>query len=132
MHATDYLGFRPVSEAMSNLRFTLRRLRRLGLIERPLEAQLVAGLKAKHFSGRTREQLSRLAAAAVGASEASRILRDFAREYVDVKAQDAQALLAYLARPPAPRRRTPPWRFPATAHWRRQFVDDLAQIPPLS
>lgn len=132
MHATGYLAFRPLTEAMCNIRFTLRRLRRLGMIGRPLEKSLVAGMKAKHFCERTAEELSHLIEDAVGAAVAGRIAQAFAREYVDVKAHDANALLAYMTQPAASTRRPHCWQFPATVHWRRQFERDLAEVPPLS
>jgi hypothetical protein len=91
-HATEYLAFRPLSEVMSNIRFTLRRLRRLGVIERRVEAALVAGMKARHFSERTREELRRQIGDLAGAAAANRIAQRFAHEYVDVK-DDARALL---------------------------------------
>ena len=131
MHAPRYFAFRPMSEAMCNIRFTLRRLRRLGLLEQPLEMALIAGIKAKHFSERTLGELSRVAAAAAGEGAAVRIAQHIALEYVDVKAQDAQALLNYLKQPTAPTRFTPSEPFPATVHWRKQFEHDLAEVPPL-
>ena len=131
-HATEYLAFRPLSEAMCNIRFTLRRLRRCAAIDRALEAEIVARLKAKHFSGRTREELSRIVAAVAGDAESQRIGPLFATGYVDVKADDAQALLSYFAQTIVPSPVPPAWAFPATALWRNQFVHDLADIPPLT
>lgn len=131
-HATEYLEFRPLSEAMCNFRFTLRRLRRIGTIDRPVEMEISARLKARHFSARTREELSRIVAAVTGQAESLRIEQCFANEYVDAKADDARALLAYFADTAAPTPSPRPWGFPATALWRKQFVQDLAEVPPLS
>ncbi len=131
-HATEYLAFKPLSEAMCNFRFTLRRLRRIGVIDSSLEMEIIARLKARHFSGRTREELSRIIAAVAGHAESARIEQCFATEYVDAKADDARALLTYFADTAAPTPVAPPWRFPATALWRNQFVHDIGDVPPLS
>jgi hypothetical protein len=132
MHATEYLAFRPLTEAMCNIRFTLRRLRRLGVVGQSLEKSLVDGMKTKHFSERTMEELSRLIEDVAGEAAADRIARAFAREYVDVKANDANALLTYMTQPTASARPAHPWNFPATVHWRTQFERNLAAVPPLT
>lgn len=130
IHATEYLQFRPLSEAMCNIRYTLRNLRRMGTIDLRVEHALVAALKSRHFAQRTHETLAEEARKVADPARAARIVEDFARAYVDVKKRDAQALLAYLdAEPPA----RPPadWDFPATGHWRKQFKRQLADVPPL-
>jgi len=133
IHAPEALGFCPLSEAMVNFRFTLRKLRRLGLLARTTEQALVRHMKSLHFSARTREELARHASSIIGREESERIVNGYAREHVDIKRADAQALVGLVTR----RRRTstsrplPQWRFPATGHWQKQFEREIADVPPL-
>ena len=131
IHADEELAFCPVSDAMANIRFTLRKMRRTGQIDARLAARIAGAMKARHFSLRTRDELAREAMELLGARAAPRFMAAFECEYVDVKRQDALALLAYLDRcaPSRPRQRT--WAFPDTGHWHWQFGNELADIPPL-
>jgi hypothetical protein len=131
IHATESLAFCPVSDAMANIRFTLRRLRRLGALEPSLERVLAYRMKARHFSQRTHDELERQAKQLAGDANANRLMQRFAQEYVDMKKIDALALVAYLTHDSARTRRPPPWRFPATGHWQKQFQRDMADIPQL-
>jgi hypothetical protein len=58
-------------------------------------------------------------------------MADFEREYVDVKKDDAQTLVAYLNRLPAGKQLQIRHRFLATGHWRGQFEKALRDVPPL-
>lgn len=131
IHAPEALAFCPLSEAMVNVRFTLRRLRRLGLLEAATEQSLVRHAKSLHFSARTREALARHASGLVGGGEALRIANGYAREGVDVKRADAQALVKLLTRRRTASRPLLAWRFPATGHWQKQFEREIADVPPL-
>jgi hypothetical protein len=66
LHATAELGYCPLSDTMANIRFTLRRLRRIGSAPREVETELLSRMKARHFSKRTREELGFEAAAHLG------------------------------------------------------------------
>jgi hypothetical protein len=131
IHAPEVLAFCPLSEAMVNVRFTLRKLRRLGLLEAATELALARHAKLLHFSARTREELARHASSIVGGEEAERIVNGYAREYVDVKRADAQALVESLTRRTSASRPSLQWRFPATGHWQKQFEREIADVPPL-
>jgi hypothetical protein len=134
IHAPRYLGFQPLSHAMVNIRYTLRRLVRQGVIDAALSATIAHRMKLRHFSQRTAGELhqSLTVIAATTDVNPDRIMQQFIAEYVDAKRLDAVALVDYLANSaPLPRQRRA-WRFPATAHWRRQFEQDLADVPPLS
>lgn len=131
IHAEEELSFCPVSDAMANIRFTLRRLRRIGHIDTDTEKDLVARMKARHFSLRTRDEFARQSAQVLGARGAKRLQQAYEREYVDVKKQDALALLAFLERHPQAHAQPRAWVFPDTGHWHWQFGDELADIPPL-
>lgn len=131
IHAPEALAFRPLSEAMVNIRFTLRRLRRLGGLSSATEQALAGHMKSLHFSGRTREELERHLLRIAGHQEAGRIGASYAREYVDVKRADAKALVVSLMRRGSPLRPPRRWRFLATGYWHRQFKREIADVPPL-
>jgi len=130
LHAPAELGYRPLSDAMANIRFTLRRLARGPWIGRDLEVSLVAAMKAKHFSVRTREALRGEARRLTGATAVG-LMEVYDQHYLDAKALDAAMLVDYLSRPPPPARSGPVPAFLRTSHWRRQFEDAIADIPPL-
>jgi hypothetical protein len=131
IHASEELDYCPLSETMANVRFTLRRLRRCGFIDRVVEGELVRRMKARHFSQRMREALQEDASGIVGRSAAARLIEQFERRYLDMKRLDAQALLGYLNRPSSAERPQRSHEFPATGHWREQFENALADVPPL-
>ncbi len=131
IHATKELDFQPVSEAMANVRFTLRSLTRKGVLERRLEQEIVRRMKAFHFSGRTKEALRQQLIELVGRAKGEEVVDRFEREFVDAKRQDARALVRYLTGP-----RAKPWPraskvFSPTDHWRGQFETEIADVPPL-
>lgn len=131
IHATEEFDFQPLSEAMANIRCTLRRLRRQGLMNRSLEQDLIGRMKARHFSERSRDELRQRTTDALGQPAAERLMDAFDRGYIDVKRHDAQMLVAYLIKPLPDR---PPRARPAfapTRHWRRQFEQQIADVPPL-
>ncbi|MEO8302976.1 MAG: TfuA-like protein [Betaproteobacteria bacterium] len=131
IHAPENLAFAPLSLSLANIRFTLRRLRRLGMLDASLEEALVRRMKDLHFSRRNAEELERHASDIAGEANPVRFAHCFSREYVDVKMADARALLASLARGGSRPRAQPVWRFPATGHWRKQFELEIADVPPL-
>jgi hypothetical protein len=131
LHATAELGYCPLSDTMASIRFTLRRLRRGECITRELEGELVRRMKDRHFSKRTREALRFDAAALLDRRDAASLMDQFAREYVDVKANDARALIDYLSQPIIAEGRQITQSFLATGHWRGQFEKQLKDVPPL-
>jgi len=131
IHAPEALAFCPLSEAMVNIRFTLRRLRRLGLLTAVDAQDIVQHMKSLHFSARTREEIGRHASSIFGSEEGDRIANGYARQYVDVKRADAHALVRSMTRGTSTSRPVLQWRFPSTGHWRKQFERDIADVPPL-
>jgi hypothetical protein len=131
VHAPEELDYEPLSEAMADIRFTLRALRVKGLIDSPAEQELVRRMKAIHFSARTREELRRQSIDAFGRARGAEAMQAFDVHFVDGKRRDALALVARLADPstslPSPRSGD----FASTRHWRTQFVLELDDIPPL-
>lgn len=130
IHATQELGYRPLSEALANIRFTLRQLRRRGQLTRAEERNLIAALKRKHFADRTVAGLAEVAEQLIGQTAARNLMERFAESYIDAKKRDAQALVAMLTGP-APARPRQTWRFPATAYWVAQFETNIADVPSL-
>lgn len=133
IHAPDYLGFRPLSHAMVNIRYTLRRLLRAGAIDRGIAEALAHRMKSRHFSLRTDPALAQELASLCESThiDADQLVRAFASNYVDAKCRDARALVDYVVRESRPVKTAPSWTFPSTAHWRRQFIRDLADVPQL-
>ena len=131
LHAGEELDYCPLSETMANIRFTLRRLRRLGIVDPTVELGLVQGMKGLHFSRRTREALHDEARAILGSARAAEFRGEFERRYVDAKRIDAGALVAHLSRPFGAVRRRRRRGFRPTGHWREQFEHALADVPPL-
>ncbi len=133
IHAPHFLEFRPLSHAMVNIRYTLRRLSRLGGVDPAMARVLVQQMKTRHFSLRTDEALSQeIRHLCTNANvDADPVIRRFASEYVDVKRSDARTLVDYLAQEPHPVARPTTWDFPSTGHWRRQFIRDIADVPQL-
>jgi hypothetical protein len=129
IHAEADYGYLPFSEPMANIRFTLRRLRRSGLLVPGTEQALIARMKALHFSQRDRQTLAAAAKDVVG-GDAPALLHEFACRYVAAKERDAQALLIHLTRPPRPQPK-PRWTFPRTSVWVRQFETQIADVPGL-
>ena len=131
IHAPEHLAFAPLSLSMANIRFTLRRLRRLRMLEASLEQALVRHMKDLHFSRRNADELERHAASLNGEANAAQFGRFFASEYIDVKMADARALVTSLAQDRSTPRAQPAWQFPETGHWLRQFEQQIADVPPL-
>jgi hypothetical protein len=131
IHAGEELDYCPLSETMANVRFTLRRLRRSGCVDRLVETELVRRMKARHFSQRTRETLREEARRLVGGDAATRFIGEFESRYVDAKRLDAKALIAYLTRPCNVDRPRKTHAFQPTWHWREQFEMALADVPQL-
>jgi len=131
LHCPRELDFRPLSDAMANIRFTLRALRRQGWIDRQIEAELIARIKPLHFSDRTPEQLQRQFAKVLGKSAGARQFDAYRHTYVDIKRLDARILLRHLG---DRRSGTPPARsrFQPTDCWTRQFERQIADVPQLS
>ena len=131
IHATEELAFRPLSDAMANIRFTLRRLRHRGLLTRSTELDLLQRTKSKHFSERTRDAMRGQCIEVLGKPAAMPLMDAFEREYVDIKQLDARLLVDYLSGPPLKHGRVARADFPVTGHWRQQFERQIADVPPL-
>lgn len=130
LHATEEFNLQPLTEAMVNIRATLRRLRLVGQISRNTEQDVAGRMKALHFSERSLEALRHHATEAQGHASALSMMNAYKQHYCDVKRVDGLLLVAWLTQ--AVQRRPQPARaFNTTRHWRAQFVHQIADVPPL-
>ncbi len=122
-HAEPKFNCAPLTFPMINMRLTLRQLVRKGFLQASRAQQLCENLKAVHFSYRDERKIGQI----FENGEADPRL--FAAHYVDQKKADARQLIDFIGKLNSARRsRT---EFPETIFWRRQFVEELADIPPL-
>jgi hypothetical protein len=133
IHSTKEFQYRPLSIPMVNLRITLRRMTRKGLLSPDGERKLVSELKALHFPQRTREHFAAIAINLFGASSGRDLSVSLARDYVDVKRNDCAALIRALrfSAQEGDRERAHAWHFPETLHWKAQFGSRTGEIPEL-
>lgn len=119
--------YRPVSVAMIDIRFTARRLRRRGLIDRAAEKKLVEALKAVSYPFRT---LGRVADQLEALGYPRKL---FAAHHRSSKAADAFDLAMRLSGRDvgANQAGRPWWRMPMTDHWRYQFILHRNDLPEL-
>jgi hypothetical protein len=129
-HAIAEMDFMPLSEPMISIRYTLRDLRRRGVVSRDEETKIAAELKAAHFSERTLERIGGAIERYVPDSRAAGVADAYRAARRDAKGEDGARLLNWLARPATPSS-PPQWEFPRTIHWVHQFEDRLADVPKL-
>jgi hypothetical protein len=130
IHAVPDFNFDPLSEAMVNIRYSLRRMRRLGHIGHEAEARIASSLKRRHFSERNSSTLHAAFAREFGAQGAAKFDR-YERTKVDIKARDATLMLEAVGALPV-RSGNDRWSFPMTNHWLQQFLLQNRDIPPLA
>lgn len=94
-HAGPEDGYFPLSEPLVNLRASLAAARAAGAIDARLQNRVVDAAKRLFFPERTRERI--WAEARLTAEEIGRLEGFLASGAVDVKRQDAEALLRHLA-----------------------------------
>ena len=119
-HATADDGYRPLSEAMVNVRQTLQAAEDQGIISATTRSILVAAGAALFYPGRTWPELLRAAEAAqAGAAELDALRRWLPAGRIDQQAADAMSMLremrSFLAADPAPQQVS--WRMADTAMW---------------
>lgn len=126
--STSYAHF---SEPLINARLTLRKLRRRALLTVEQEVEIVARLKAIHFSERTFPEFRRTFISAFGDSRGGRIYALFQSHYRDAKKEDGRQLATYLSSSPCSRRHISGF-FLRTGHWRRQFEELEGELKSLN
>jgi hypothetical protein len=129
VHAVPELSFKPLSEAMVNIRYSLGKMRRRRLINRDSEIRIVSSLKSLHFSERTMPAIQSAFEQEFD-TEGAQKFELYERAKVDVKALDAELMLkATLSS--AIESKPVNWTFPATDHWMNQFLGQTGDIPPI-
>jgi hypothetical protein len=130
LHAVPELAYAPLSEAMVNIRYSLRAMRTRGQITRDSECRIVSILKRAHFSERN-AQIIRDAFEQEFSNQGSAKFILYEGSRADIKSRDAQSMLNIMASEPMlPKRHD--WDFPATNHWLYQFFTENSDLPPLS
>ena len=112
-----------------NIRYSLKMMRRRGLISRDIEMRIASRLKEHHFSKRVLPAVRDAFEREFGKQGAAKF-NLYQRNTVDIKAQDAELMLkAVRSLPVTPSNNG--WEFPLTTHWLQQFVAQDADIPPI-
>src|SRR5262249_32639175 len=120
LHAVPELNFEPLSEAMVNIRYSLKEMRKGGLIKRSSESRIASSLKDLHFTQRDLPAVRRAFEREFGSQGADKFAV-YTRTRVDIKARDAELMLRSVLSSPA-RHHNDGWTFPATSHWIQQFL----------
>lgn len=99
LHADAEQMYRPLSEALVNLRFNLREAIARGILDHEQAASLIAAMKAMPFWQRTREALWRTPACrALDEARRARLRAFFLEHAIDRKREDAILVLSEAAR----------------------------------
>lgn len=120
MHAVAELGFRPLSDAMVNIRYTLTDAVHAGVIPQKVAASLLAHFKQCHFPERHLSRALDGDLHSVLPDEARNDLQIWLRDhYRNVKEEDARGLLRLLASGTVEPVTSPAQRFEfqATVNW---------------
>jgi hypothetical protein len=129
LHSVAELDFAPFTEAMVNIRYSLRAMRKHRQISRESERRIVSVLKVRHFSERTMQAIDE-AFQQEFSSDGRAMFELFRGATVDIKAMDAACMLAALGHLTV-RALDGAWELPITNHWIQQFLLQGNDIPPL-
>ena len=129
LHAVPELNFEALSEAMVNIRFSLKKMRSRGLISRESEIRIASSLKELHFSKRSLPAVRRAFAREFGNQGAAKFDL-YESTKVDIKTLDAELMLSVISSSPVACKNDG-WEFPVTNHWLQQFLLQNADIPPI-
>jgi hypothetical protein len=130
LHAVPELNFEALSEAMVNIRYSLKRMRNSRLISRESEMRIASSLKELHFSKRNLPAVRSAFEHEFGNQGAAKFAL-YENNKVDIKGLDAQLMLNAVLSSPIPCKNDG-WQFPATNHWLKQFLAQDGDIPPIS
>lgn len=128
LHAIPELGFDPLSEAMVNIRYSLKQMKSRGHLSQQSEIRIVSRLKELHFSNRTLAAVRRAFKEEFG-KEGNAKFELYGRSKVDIKSCDAALMLSTVLSS-AVAVKNDGWTFPVTNHWVNQFVIQDDDIPP--
>lgn len=125
-HGETEVNYIPVSEAMVNFRYTLKRMVREKLITTKDATIVAARMKAKYFPNRTREEFAELLDA-IGLYEDQ--IAKAQSWYHDVKYEDAKQALDRFASGPEVNLEEQLWSFPKTLFWSEQTIAYRSELP---
>jgi len=129
IHAVSEFDFTPLTEAMVNIRYSLRSMRKRRQVSRESEGRIVTALKARHFSERTHDAIGE-AFQQEFAGNGGAMFELYQVTKVDVKTMDAKCMLAALSHLTGCIK-DDAWELPMTNHWIQQFLLEGHDIPPL-
>lgn len=130
IHAVSEFDFTPLTEAMVNIRYSLRSMRKRRQVSRESEKRIVTALKARHFSERTNDAIG-AAFQQEFAGEGDSMFELYQAAKVDVKTMDAMCMFAALSHLERCIK-DGAWELPMTNHWIQQFLLEGHDIPPLN
>jgi hypothetical protein len=130
-HAPQEFKFEPLSEAMINVRFAARRLRRSGVLTIREEHEFIALVKSLFFGERTRVNVYKALEQISPADSLAQRKEQYAKHYRDVKRSDAVRLIRAIIAEPR-RRAKSTGLFFETSHWREHFIQLKSEIPLLN
>jgi hypothetical protein len=128
-HATGEQGFRSLSDAMASIRLGLTDMQRAGLCDDAQCTDLITIAKATHYSRRSWADLARHAKTAGWSAGLCAALRQ-AGKVRDLKGQDAEQLLCYLAETPVSGLTRVPVRLQRTTFWQGLIAQSLERAGP--
>lgn len=126
LHGPPDVGSIPLTEAMVNIRFTLRKARRQGIISANTEIEISRIAKSLYYKERTYDRVFEICGSRAGLRadvETFRNRLDTVRR--DVKREDAIRLLSALRGPPS-RQTDASNTFPATTFWKTFAANHLS------
>ncbi|NJO36122.1 MAG: hypothetical protein HC869_26785, partial [Rhodospirillales bacterium] len=112
LHGPPEAGCVPLSEAMVNIRATLRRARRLQMITSEAERTIGRTAKSLHYKHRTLDRILQLSSNQLALQDTHELHRQLDGIRRDVKREDAILLLSRLRNVPANRTTADPIDFP--------------------
>ena len=128
LHGPAETGFIPLTHALVNIRATLRRARKTGLVDNDTEKTILRAAKSLFYKDRTLDRILELSRGQLNpATDISRLQGDLTRVYRDVKREDATALLVKIGSPLNQGLEPPAAEFIRTSFW-QTFEDEYLKV----
>ncbi len=131
LHAVREMHFVPLSFPMISIRRTMRMLNKNHLIKKSEEEDICRILKQVHFADRSKGTIDG-AFAEIAGTERGKTIRDhFFCHYEDLKVRDFRELVHRVENHAHTKGQVIEWANLVTSKWLPQFVNRVADIPPL-
>ena len=127
-HSPPQLGNIPLSEALVNIRATVRKMRYAGIISRAEQNEICVRMKNSFFADRTIQNLRDTMNFVLQKRVPTNVIE---RHYVDLKSVDALQLCDRMCSDANGGKQSRLWSFPSTLFWSTQFEKMLADVPDL-